>query len=58
MFPNKFGSPIIQTKFKLSSASRIFNSNSVSNLNLIPKVKLFLIIYSTRMQNLVNFGAI
>jgi hypothetical protein len=34
-----------------------FNSISGSNLNLLPKGKLFLIFHSIRLQSLVNFGA-
>jgi hypothetical protein len=40
----------IPNKFKTSSAFRIFNSNSVLNLNLIPKGMLLLIFYSISMQ--------
>jgi hypothetical protein len=35
------------------SPSKIFNSNSVSNLNLIPKGKLFLIFQSINKKNVV-----
>jgi hypothetical protein len=48
---------IFWPKFKSSFASRNFSSNSVSNLNLFQKGKLFLIFHSIGLQSLVNFGA-
>jgi hypothetical protein len=55
-FPKFFEPPIYSAQMKSQFASWMFNSNSVCNLSLLPKVKLFITIRYTLMQSLVNFG--
>jgi hypothetical protein len=56
-FSNMFGPPINLAQTQSQFYSWIFNSNSVSNLNFLPKGTLFIMSQSTLMQSLEKFGA-
>jgi hypothetical protein len=52
-----FEPPINLAQIQMQFPSWIFNSMSVSNLNLLPEEKLFTMSQATHMQRLDNFGA-
>jgi hypothetical protein len=54
IFPNMFEPPINLVQIQKQFASWIFISNSVLNLNLLPKEKLFIMSQYTLMKSFEN----